>query len=296
MILAAIDIGSNAARLLICEVTRIGQDSRVDRLNFLRIPLRLGFDVFEKGLIGNRRKRMLLETMEAFAQLIRIHEVDHYIACATSAMRDAENAKEIIKEIRQQTGIGIDVISGELEAEIIYENHVAEILDPNQSYLYIDVGGGSTELTFYHRSEVVFQRSFNIGTIRFLTEHLDDSIWQEMKKFLREFGKEYKNVTAIGSGGNINKLVSLVNGKSSKILSQQTIRDMHKELEALSVEERMHRYGLKRDRADVIVPALLIYNYIMKWAEIEEIYVPKIGLADGLIRHLQDQLDSSIKR
>lgn len=296
MILAAIDIGSNAARLLICEVTRMGKESRVDRLNFLRIPLRLGFDVFEKGLIGNRRKRMLLETMEAFAQLIRIHEVDHYIACATSAMRDAENAKEIIKEIRQQTGIGIDVISGELEAEIIYENHVAEILDPNQSYLYIDVGGGSTELTFYHRSEVVFQRSFNIGTIRFLTEHLDDSIWQEMKKFLREFGKEYKNVTAIGSGGNINKLVSLVNGKSSKILSQQTIRDMHKELEALSVEERMHRYGLKRDRADVIVPALLIYNYIMKWAEIEEIYVPKIGLADGLIRHLQDQLDSSIKR
>jgi len=296
VILAAIDIGSNAARLLICEVTRIGKDSRVDRLNFLRIPLRLGFDVFEKGLIGNRRKRMLLETMEAFAQLIRIHEVDHYIACATSAMRDAENAKEIIKEIRQQTGIGIDVISGELEAEIIYENHVAEILDPNQSYLYIDVGGGSTELTFYHQSEVVFQRSFNIGTIRFLTEHLDDSIWQEMKKFLREFGKEYKNVTAIGSGGNINKLVSLVNGKSSKILSQQTIRDMHKELEALSVEERMHRYGLKRDRADVIVPALLIYNYIMKWAEIEEIYVPKIGLADGLIRHLQDQLDSSIKR
>ena len=296
MILAAIDIGSNAARLLICEVTRIGKDSRVDRLNFLRIPLRLGFDVFEKGLIGNRRKRMLLETMEAFAQLIRIHEVDHYIACATSAMRDAENAKEIIKEIRQQTGIGIDVISGELEAEIIYENHVAEILDPNQSYLYIDVGGGSTELTFYHRSEVVFQRSFNIGTIRFLTEHLDDSIWQEMKKFLREFGKEYKNVTAIGSGGNINKLVSLANEKSSKILTQQVIRDMHKELEALSVEERMHRYRLKRDRADVIVPALLIYNYILKWAEIEEIYVPKIGLADGLIRHLQDQLDSSIKR
>ncbi len=296
MILAAIDIGSNAARLLICEVTRIGKDSRVDRLNFLRIPLRLGFDVFEKGLIGNRRKRMLLETMEAFAQLIRIHEVDHYIACATSAMRDAENAKEIIKEIRQQTGIGIDVISGELEAEIIYENHVAEILDPNQSYLYIDVGGGSTELTFYHRSEVVFQRSFNVGTIRFLTAHLDDSVWQEMKKFLREFGKEYKNVTAIGSGGNINKLVSLANEKSSKILTQQVIRDMHKELEALSVEERMHRYRLKRDRADVIVPALLIYNYILKWAEIEEIYVPKIGLADGLIRHLQDQLDSSIKR
>lgn len=296
MILAAIDIGSNAARLLICEVAQLGKESRVDRLNFLRIPLRLGFDVFEKGLIGNRRKRMLLETMEAFAQLIRIHEVDHYIACATSAMRDANNAKELIKEIRQLTGIGIDIISGELEAEIIYENHVAEFLDPNKSYLYIDVGGGSTELTFYHRSEVVFQRSFNVGTIRLLTAHLDDSVWQDLKKFLREFGKEYQNVTAIGSGGNINKLVSLVNGKSNKTLTQPVIREMHKELECLTVEERMHRYGLKRDRADVIVPALLIYSHLMKWGNIEEIYVPKIGLADGLIRHLHAQLETDATR
>lgn len=296
MILAAIDIGSNAARLLICEVTRIGKESRVDRLNFLRIPLRLGFDVFEKGVIGNRRKKMLVDTIGVFAQLIKIHEVDHYIACATSAMRDAENAREIIKEIKQQTGIGIDIISGDLEAEIIYENHVAEFLDPTKSYLYMDVGGGSTELTFYHRSEVVFQRSFNVGTIRFLTEHLDDSVWQEMKGFLRDFAKEFKNVTAIGSGGNINKLVSILNGKSSKTLSLEVLRNMHKELDAISIEERMHRYGLKRDRADVIVPALLIYSHLMKWSGIEEIYVPKIGLADGLIHHLQAQLEEEVAK
>ena len=294
MILGAIDIGSNAARLLICEVSRVGSVSRVDRLNFLRIPLRLGFDVFEKGAIGTRRKRMLLDTLGVFAQLIRIHEVDHYIACATSAMRDARNAPDIVNEVKLQTGIGIDIISGELEAEIIYENHIAECLDPEKSYLYIDVGGGSTECTFYHRSVVVFQRSFNVGTIRILTNHVDDVEWQEMKRFMREFGKEYKNVTAIGSGGNINKIVALVNGKSSKVLTQQSIREIHKELESHSLEERMHRFGLKRDRADVIVPALLIYNHLMKWANIDEIYVPKIGLADGLIRHLQDQLESNV--
>jgi exopolyphosphatase/guanosine-5'-triphosphate,3'-diphosphate pyrophosphatase len=295
MILAAIDIGSNAARLLICEVTTLGKECRFDRLNFLRIPLRLGFDVFEKGVIGTRRKKMLIETIDVFARLIRIHEVDHYIACATSAMRDAENAKEIIKEIRQQTGIGIDVISGDLEAEIIYENHIAEGLDAGHSYLSIDVGGGSTELTFYHRSEVVFQRSFNVGTIRMLTEHLDDSVWQEMKQFLREFARKYDQVTAIGSGGNINKLASLVNGKSLKPISIETVRDMHKELSELSVDERMLRYKLKRDRADVIVPALLIYSHLMKWGGIQEIYVPKIGLADGLIHHLHEQLLTEAK-
>lgn len=296
MILAAIDIGSNAARLLISEVTSIGKETRVDRLNFLRIPLRLGFDVFEKGYIGTRRKKMLIETIDVFARLIRIHEVDHYIACATSAMRDAENSKEIIREIRQQTGIGIDVISGDLEAEIIYENHIAELLDPNHSYLYIDVGGGSTELTFYHQSEVIFQRSFNVGTIRMLTRKMDDDVWQEMKTFLRDFAKQYSQVTAIGSGGNINKLASLVNAKSSKSISVQTVRDMHRELSEMGVEERMLRFKLKRDRADVIVPALLIYSHLMKWGGIEEIYVPKIGLADGLIHHLREQLLVEPKR
>lgn len=295
MILAAIDIGSNAARLLISEVTVVGKESRIDRLNFLRIPLRLGFDVFEKGYIGARRKKMLIDAIEVFAQLIRLHEVDHYIACATSAMRDASNAKEIIREIRQQTGIGIDIISGDLEAEIIYENHVAELLDPGQSYLYIDVGGGSTELTFYHRSEVVFQRSFNVGTIRMLTKQMDDDVWQEMKQFLRDFGKKYNQVTAIGSGGNINKLATLVNGKSGKSISVETVRDMHRELSEMPIEERMLRYKLKRDRADVIVPALLIYSHLMKWGGIEEIYVPKIGLADGLIHHLHEQLMETAK-
>jgi exopolyphosphatase/guanosine-5'-triphosphate,3'-diphosphate pyrophosphatase len=239
---------------------------------------------------------MLIDTIDVFARLISMHEVDHYIACATSAMRDASNSKEIIREIRQQTGIGIDIISGDLEAEIIYENHIAELLDPGHSYLYIDVGGGSTELTFYHQSEVVFQRSFNVGTIRMLTKQMDDEVWQEMKQFLRDFSKKYDQVTAIGSGGNINKLASLVNGKAGKSISAETVREMHRELSDLTVEERMLRYKLKRDRADVIVPALLIYTHLMKWGGIEEIYVPRIGLADGLIHHLREQLLETAKR
>ena len=158
MRLAAIDIGSNAVRLLICEVVKKGKEVEFNKLNLLRIPVRLGFDVFEKGVIGSQKKKMLINTIKAFNNLMKVYEVDHYMACATSAMRDAENAKEIIKEIKIETSIEIEVITGELEAEIIYENHIAELLDKDKSYLYIDVGGGSTELTLYHKSNVVLQK------------------------------------------------------------------------------------------------------------------------------------------
>ena len=177
MILAAIDIGSNAARLLICEVIKKGKEVTFNKLNLLRIPVRLGFDVFEKGSIGGQKKRMLINTIKSFNNLMKVYEVDHYMACATSAMRDAENAKEIIKEIKSETSIEIEVITGELEAEIIYENHIAEFLDNNKSYLYADVGGGSTELTLYHKGKVIIQRSFNIGTVRLLTNKVKDSTW-----------------------------------------------------------------------------------------------------------------------
>ena len=170
MILAAIDIGSNAVRLLICEVIKKGKATEFNKLNLLRIPVRLGFDVFEKGHIGGQKKKMLINTIKAFNNLMKVYEVDHYMACATSAMRDAENAKEIIKEIKFETSIEIEVITGELEAEIIYENHIAELLDSDKSYLYIDVGGGSTELTLYHKSNIILQKSFNIGTVRILTK------------------------------------------------------------------------------------------------------------------------------
>ncbi len=290
MILAAIDIGSNAARLLICEVIITGSKTELNKLNLIRIPLRLGFDVFEKGYIGFRKKKMLINTIDAFSALMKVYEVDHYIACATSAMRDASNSKEIIKEIKADTGIKIDVISGDLEAEIIYENHIAELLDPNKSYLYMDVGGGSTEITLFHKNEVAFQKSFDIGTVRLLTNKVTDETWEDLKQSLKELAKKYNKLTAIGSGGNINKVFSMVNSKTLKSLPIEVIREFYRVLEPMSVEERMDVYKLKKDRADVIVPALKIYANAMKWANIEEIHVPKIGLADGLINHLYEQV------
>ena len=290
MILAAIDIGSNAARLLICEVVKHGSEIEFNKLNLIRIPLRLGFDVFEKGYIGFRKKKMLLNTIDAFSALLKVYEVDHYIACATSAMRDASNSKEIIKEIKSETGIKVEVITGDLEAEIIYENHIAELLDATKSYLYIDVGGGSTEVTLFHKSAVAFQKSFNIGTVRILTNKVEDATWEDLKQTLKEIGKTYPKMIAIGSGGNINKIFSMINSKNLKSIPIEVIREFHRVLEPMSVDERMHTYNLKRDRADVIVPALRIYANTMKWANIDEIHVPKIGLADGLINHLYEQV------
>jgi len=290
LILAAIDIGSNAARLLISEVVKHDKEIEFNKLNLIRIPLRLGFDVFEKGYIGFRKKKMLINTIDAFSALMKVYEVDHYIACATSAMRDASNSKEIIREIKAETGIKLEVISGDLEAEIIYENHIAELLDANKSYLYIDVGGGSTEVTLFHKSAVAFQKSFNIGTVRILTNKVEDATWEDLKQTLKEIGRTYPKLVAIGSGGNINKIYSMINSKNIKSIPIEVIREFHRVLEPMTVEERMHTYLLKRDRADVIVPALNIYAYTMKWANIDEIYVPKIGLADGLINHLYEQV------
>ncbi len=291
MVLAAIDIGSNAVRLLICAVVKNGKEVEFNKLCLLRIPVRLGFDVFEKGHIGGQKKKMLINTIKAFNNLMKVYEVDHYMACATSAMRDAENAKEIIKEIKSETSIEIEVITGELEAEIIYENHIAELLDKDKSYLYIDVGGGSTEITLYHKSNVVVQKSFNIGTVRILTKKVKDETWEEMKDTLKDLSKKYSNMIGIGSGGNINKLFALNGNKDGKFISAESLKEVYKQMEPLSVDERMHTYTLKEDRAEVIVPALTIYNAICKWADIEEIYVPKIGLADGLIHHLYDMVE-----
>ena len=290
MILAAIDIGSNAARLLISEVVKHDKEIEFNKLNLIRIPLRLGFDVFEKGYIGFRKKKMLINTINAFSALMKVYEVDHYIACATSAMRDASNSKEIIREIKAETGIKVEVISGDLEAEIIYENHIAELLDATKSYLYIDVGGGSTEVTLFHKSAVAFQKSFNIGTVRILTNKVEDATWEDLKQTLKEIGRTYPKLVAIGSGGNINKIYSMINSKNIKSIPIEVIREFLRVLEPMTVDERMHTYLLKRDRADVIVPALRIYANTMKWANIDEIYVPKIGLADGLINHLYEQV------
>ncbi len=291
MKLAAIDIGSNAARLLISDVTTDGNGiTSFIKANLVRIPLRLGFDVFAKGEISFDRKEMILQTMKAYKHLLNVYNVEHFKACATSAMRDAKNAQEIIDQVKIETGIEIEVISGSAEASFIYENHIAENLDREHSYLYIDVGGGSTELTFFSNNKLVFKDSFNIGTIRLLKNMVTENAWDEMKNAVKEKIKGHKAVIAIGSGGNINKIFSLSKRKEGKPLTLDLLKDYHKELSSVSLKERISIYKLHEDRADVIVPALLIYINVMRWSGTAEIYVPKIGLADGLIQHLWQEL------
>lgn len=291
MRLAAIDIGSNAARLLISEVTTDTNGvAKFNKIDLIRVPLRLGFDVFEKGEISEHRIDMIMQTMKAYKHLLNVYEVRHLKACATSAMRDAKNGIEIINKIKNETGIEIEIISGSDEASFIYENHVAENLDKDHSYLYIDVGGGSTELTFFSNNKLVFKDSYNIGTIRLLKNKVNEAAWDEMKNNLKEKTKGHKQVTAIGSGGNINKIFSLSKRKEDKPLPLDLLRDYYKELGNVSLIDRINIYKLKEDRADVIVPALQIYINAMRWAGSDEIYVPRIGLADGLIQHLYEEI------
>ena len=291
MKLAAIDIGSNAARLLITEVVENGKaQPQFNKLNLVRVPLRLGFDVFESGDIPKAKINKVIETIKAYKHLVSIYDVQYLKACATSAMRDAKNAQDIIRKVKMETGIEIKVISGDEEASFIYENHIAENLDKAHSYLYIDVGGGSTELTFFNGGKLVFKESFNIGTIRLLKGLVEDKHWDELKDFLKLNTKRLNDIVAIGSGGNINKVFSLSKRKDGKPLSLDLLRDYHKEFSSFSLEDRMKNYKLREDRADVIVPALQIYINVMRWTDTEEIFVPKIGLADGLVHRLYDEV------
>jgi exopolyphosphatase/guanosine-5'-triphosphate,3'-diphosphate pyrophosphatase len=297
MRLAAIDIGSNAARLLISEVSTGNGKAEFSKINLVRVPLRLGFDVFEKREISPEKTDMILHTIKAYKHLTEAYAVDHIKAAATSAMRDAVNAQAIIDRVREETGILIEVISGGSEASLIYENHIAENMDKDHAYLYIDVGGGSTELTFFAGNKLLFSSSFNIGTIRLLKGQVTEDQWDNMKDFIRKETKEYvNNIIAIGSGGNINKIFSLSKRKEGKSLHIELLKDYYKEFSSFSLPERMKLYKLREDRADVIVPALQIYLNTMRWANAMEIYVPKIGLADGLIQHLYDELSLPFRK
>ncbi|MEO7960419.1 MAG: exopolyphosphatase [Ginsengibacter sp.] len=294
MKLAAIDIGSNAARLLISEVTTDEKHvPSFNKISLVRVPLRLGFNVFDTGKIPENKKALLLHTMKAYLHLLEANEVKYLKACATSAMREASNAQEIIQLVKNETGIEIEVISGDDEASFIYENHIAENLDEDHSYLYIDVGGGSTELTFYSNNNLVFKDSYDIGTIRLLKNKVIDDTWEALKENIKIKTKGHKQVTAIGSGGNINKVYSLSKQKDSKPLPLDLLRDFYKELGSVNLAERMSLYKMREDRADVIVPALQIYVNVMRWAGAAEIYVPKIGLADGLIQHLWQEIEGN---
>lgn len=291
MKLAAIDIGSNAARLLITDVY-LDKKNKPEfiKSNLIRVPLRLGFDVFETGEISDTKISHLISTINAYKHLLDAYEVKHLKACATSAMRDAKNSQKIINKVKKETGIQIEILSGDSEASMIYENHVPEEYPKDYSYLYIDVGGGSTELTFFSNGELIFKHSFNIGTIRLLKQQVTENHWEEMKSYIKAETKNAKKIMAIGSGGNINKIFSLSKRKEGKPLPLELLRDYYKEFSSMSVTDRMSIYKMREDRADVIVPALLIYINVLKWAGATEILIPKIGLADGLIHSLYDEV------
>ena len=291
MKIAAIDIGSNAARLLIVDVVvnkqRVAEFSKI---SFLRLPLRLGFDVFENGKISQLKAEKIITSMQVFQNLINFYDVKHVKACATSAMRDAQNSNGIIKAVEHQTGIKINVISGDEEAVLVHENHIAENMDREHGYLYVNVGGGSTDIIFYVNGKLMYKKSIDIGTIRILKNQVKESHWNDLKAELKANVKSNLPLVAIGSGGNINKIFSLSKKKEGKPLSLDLLKKYYADFNSISVEERMHLYKFREDRADVIVPALQIYINLMRWADIKDIYVPQIGLVDGLAHSLYQEI------
>ena len=286
---ASIDIGSNAVRLLLCNVYEAADGPVFKKAELIRMPIRLGEDAFRFKRISEEKKEKLAKTMKAFKLLIDVFGVIDYRACATAAMREAENGQELIRYVKQQSGIEIDIIDGKTEAQIIYSNHIAEHLDHDQSYLYIDVGGGSTELTLFADGHIMASQSFNIGTIRLLHDQVSKETWSNFKDWIKEKTKGYSALTAIGSGGNINKLFKMADRKENKPLLFNKIQETYYFLKEFSVEQRITHLGLNPDRADVIVPATKIFLTVMKMADIEKIIVPQIGLSDGIIHLLYEK-------
>lgn len=286
---AAIDIGSNAVRLLIKHVEEdLNGIPRFSKVLLLRVPLRLGFDVFAMGKISEQKEKNIIRLMKSYRHLMKIYDVDDYRACATSAMRDAENGAGIIKRIKKKTGIQIEIIDGQEEAKMVYNNHIEQMEDRKGNYMYVDVGGGSTEINLLSQGELVCSRSYNIGTVRILNQAVKESEWERLKTDMAELAQSYPQTNIIGSGGNINKLYRLATKKDKKQLriTVATLRQLHESLKELSVEERMEKYSLKPDRADVIVPAGDIFLTIAGLIGATYIYVPVIGLSDGIIDNL----------
>ena len=250
----------------------------------------MGFDVFENGKVSQLKVEKVITAMQVFQSLLAFYDVKHLKACATSAMRDAQNGHEIIKKVERQTGIKIDIISGDEEAVLVNENHIAENMDREHGYLYINVGGGSTDVIFYEDGKLRYKKSFNVGTIRLLKNLVTEDHWNNLKAELKANVKSHLPLVAIGSGGNINKIFSLSKKKEGKPLSLDLLKKYYADFNSVSVEERIHRYKLREDRADVIVPALQIYIHLMAWTNIKEIYIPKIGLVDGLAHALYQEI------
>jgi exopolyphosphatase/guanosine-5'-triphosphate,3'-diphosphate pyrophosphatase len=286
---AAIDIGSNAMRLLTMNVFANNGKPIFKKESLIRIPLRLGEESFLDGRISDNKAERLSKVIQAFKNLIEANDVKYYRACATAAMREASNGQEIMEKVLRETGVKIEIVDGSREAQIIYSNQIVETLEGDQTYLYIDVGGGSTELSLLTKGEVLFSQSFPIGTLKILNNQVEDADWEPIAKLLKGFRKEHKSIVGIGSGGNINKIFKLYGDIPKGTLSQKQLVDAWTHLNGYSYAERVTVLGLKPDRADVILPAAEIFLFISRHAGIKSFMVPKIGLSDGIIHQLYDE-------
>ena len=284
---AAIDIGSNAVRLLISNIIEEkGKPVRFKKSSLVRVPVRLGADVFIKEKISKNNKERMLKTMQAFSLLMQTHNVVRYKACATSAMREAKNGKQIADLVLEETGIKIDIIGGEEEAAIIAATDLQSYIDENKTYLYVDVGGGSTEFSVIDKGEKISSKSFKIGTLRLLNDVVKKEAWQELEEWIKTETSRFEKIDVIGSGGNINKIFKISGKSLGKPLSYFYLTSYYNTLQTYSYEERISQLDLNQDRADVIIPATRIYLSAMKWSGAKDIYVPKIGLADGIIKSI----------
>jgi exopolyphosphatase/guanosine-5'-triphosphate,3'-diphosphate pyrophosphatase len=282
---AAIDIGSNAMRLLITNI--VEEDDKEPQFNkssLVRVPIRLGQDAFTVGEISPENIERMVDAMYAFNLLMKVHKVERYMAFATSAMREAYNAKEVVDLIREKAAINIEIIDGKKEAAIIASTDLHHLLKTDETYLFVDVGGGSTEFTLFSNGKMINSRSFKAGTVRLLNEMVCDVVWDEIEKWIKQNTADYEEVTLIGSGGNINKLFKMSGKIQEKPLSYIYINSQYAYLNSLTYEQRISQLGLNPDRADVIVPATRIYLNAMKWSGARQIYVPKIGLSDGIVK------------
>lgn len=282
---AAIDIGSNAMRLLIVNIVeQEGKEPQFNKSSLVRVPIRLGQDAFTVGEISEENIDRMRDAMTAFNLLMKVHKVQSYRAFATSAMREAYNGKEVVDIIREKADIEIEIIDGKKEAAIIASTDLLHLLNTDETYLFVDVGGGSTEFTLFSNGKIVTSKSFKAGTVRLLNEMVVDAVWDEIEKWIKTNTAGFEEITLIGSGGNINKLFKMSGKAQEKPLSFIYVNSQYAFLNSLTYEQRISELGLNPDRADVIIPAVRIYLNAMKWSGARQIYVPKIGLSDGIVK------------
>ena len=286
----AIDVGSNAIRLLIVTVIeQEGKEVKFKKTSLIRVPIRLGTDVFVEGKVSEASYLRMLDSFKAFQLLMKIHNVFKYRACATSAMREAKNGKTIVKRLLKATGIEISIINGNEEAKIIASTDLKTYLVHDKVFLYVDVGGGSTELTIYSEGKTVASKSFKMGTVRLINNLVDDKMWDQMKGWIKNNTQKYGHITLLGTGGNINSTYKYSGKKIGTPLNYKYLIAYFNKVKAFSYDDRIVELDMNPDRADVIIPALKIYIFAMKWSGAECIYVPKVGLSDGIIRSLYNE-------